>query len=275
MANPQLEHGYTRIANAISEAIMLRDFSKRQRKIVDLIFRLSYGCNKKSAYIPRLRDFEVVGITEAHVGAELKWLAESKVITIEGQQYLFNKNFDEWQVSRVKPHKPEELAGLIGLNLRIARQDRKSSDTNLAKMESPNLPKQQVPTYQNGKLSEPESASPKDNTKDNPKTATTGYEPDRGESRAGLALAVKKYEENLGMVTPIVAQELAGAVLEYPASWVVDAIAEAVRNNVRRWSYVSRILERWKTEGRDNRRSANRDEAIPGQRPAGAFDDLE
>ena len=36
MANPQPTDAHIRIAHSITEAIMLRDFSKRQRKILDL-----------------------------------------------------------------------------------------------------------------------------------------------------------------------------------------------------------------------------------------------
>ncbi len=37
----------------------------------------------------------------------------------------------------------------------------------------------------------------------------------------------------------------------YPAPWLEEAIKIAVRQNRRRWSYVSRILERWAVEGKD------------------------
>ena len=58
------------------------------------------------------------------------------------------------------------------------------------------------------------------------------------------------YEENVGMLTPLVADELRAAEDEYPAGWVESAIREAVAGNVRSWRYIEAILERWKREGR-------------------------
>ncbi|MCS7251862.1 MAG: DnaD domain protein [Thermoflexus sp.] len=59
------------------------------------------------------------------------------------------------------------------------------------------------------------------------------------------------YEQNIGLLTPLIAQELEEAARTYPAEWIEEAIRIAVSRNVRRWSYVRRILERWAAEGRD------------------------
>lgn len=58
------------------------------------------------------------------------------------------------------------------------------------------------------------------------------------------------YEENIGVITPLIAQELAEAEARYPASWIEAAFREAVAQNKRRWSYIVRILQRWEEEGR-------------------------
>ena len=61
------------------------------------------------------------------------------------------------------------------------------------------------------------------------------------------------YEENIGMLTPMVADELRAAEEEYAAGWVEAAIREAAAGNVRSWRYAEAILERWKREGRGTR----------------------
>ncbi len=58
------------------------------------------------------------------------------------------------------------------------------------------------------------------------------------------------YEKNIGMVTPIIAEELKEAEKLYPASWLQDAFKEAADLNKRNWRYISRILERWAAEGK-------------------------
>ena len=60
------------------------------------------------------------------------------------------------------------------------------------------------------------------------------------------------YEQNIGMLTPMIAEELREAESFYPETWIKDAIKEAVARNKRNWRYIAAILERWSTEGRSN-----------------------
>lgn len=61
---------------------------------------------------------------------------------------------------------------------------------------------------------------------------------------------VTLYEQNIGLVTPILIDELREAEARYPAEWLEAAMREAVQNNVRSWRYIRSILERWATNGR-------------------------
>ena len=61
------------------------------------------------------------------------------------------------------------------------------------------------------------------------------------------------YEENIGPLTPMIAETLKDAEDTYPQQWIEDAVRIAVENNVRRWSYVEAILKRWQEGGRDER----------------------
>ncbi len=58
------------------------------------------------------------------------------------------------------------------------------------------------------------------------------------------------YEQNIGMLTPMIAEELLEAEKLYPETWIKDAIKEAVSLNKRNWRYIARILERWSSEGK-------------------------
>jgi DNA replication protein len=60
------------------------------------------------------------------------------------------------------------------------------------------------------------------------------------------------YEQNIGMLTPMIADELREAVKQYPEGWIRDAVKEAVSLNRRNWRYIARILEHWSTEGKDD-----------------------
>lgn len=60
------------------------------------------------------------------------------------------------------------------------------------------------------------------------------------------------YEENIGLLTPMIAEELKDAEKNYPEVWIKDAIKEAVNAGKRNWRYISAILERWATEGKSD-----------------------
>ena len=70
----------------------------------------------------------------------------------------------------------------------------------------------------------------------------------------------KLYEENIGPLTPLIADALRDAEESYPEEWIGEAIRIAVANNVRRWNYIDRILTRWQEEGRDGTDRRNNQE---------------
>ena len=59
------------------------------------------------------------------------------------------------------------------------------------------------------------------------------------------------YEQNIGLLTPMMANELRDAEKHFPADWIADAFREAVTMNKRNWKYVRAILERWRAQGKD------------------------
>lgn len=58
------------------------------------------------------------------------------------------------------------------------------------------------------------------------------------------------YERNIGLLTPLIVDELKAAEQDYPAEWIEEAFRISVENNKRSWSYARTILERWQSEGR-------------------------
>ncbi|CAA9586214.1 MAG: DnaD/phage-associated domain protein [uncultured Thermomicrobiales bacterium] len=65
--------------------------------------------------------------------------------------------------------------------------------------------------------------------------------------------AFRLYEQNIGPLTPLVADQIGRALEEYPADWIEDAMDEAVSYNRRSWRYMARILETWSVQGRGDR----------------------
>lgn len=68
------------------------------------------------------------------------------------------------------------------------------------------------------------------------------------------------YEQHIGPLSPLLAEQLGEAEDTYPASWIEDAFREAVELNKRSWRYIQRILERWAAEGKTDETSRRGDE---------------
>lgn len=82
--------------------------------------------------------------------------------------------------------------------------------------------------------------------------AVSGIKPGRYDNTANEPLPdiYTLYEQNIGMITPMIADELREAETAYPQGWIHEAIKVASRQNIRKWSYISAILESWLKEGK-------------------------
>ena len=63
------------------------------------------------------------------------------------------------------------------------------------------------------------------------------------------------YEENIGPLTPLIADTLRDAEKEFPEDWIRQAVEIAVQNNVRKWKYIEAILSSWQDGRRDERQT--------------------
>ena len=84
----------------------------------------------------------------------------------------------------------------------------------------------------------------------------------------------KLYEENIGPLTPLIADALKDAEATYSAEWIEESIELAVKHNKRSWKYCEAILKRWKEEGRaekQDRRDSEELNTIDIQRKVDQF----
>jgi len=76
--------------------------------------------------------------------------------------------------------------------------------------------------------------------------------PQLEEMRADVSSIFSLYEQNIGLLTPFIVEDLQEAEKLYPGEWIESAFREAVALNKRNWRYIVRILERWAREGKNN-----------------------
>jgi phage replication O-like protein O len=107
MIGPQLEDGYTRIANEILEQISQIPISGTQFRILMVIWRYTYGYNRKECEISSKFIAEASGLSERQVRRELKKLIDMNIIKVVKEATFtsprilaFNKYYDTWQVTK-------------------------------------------------------------------------------------------------------------------------------------------------------------------------------
>ncbi|OXM17340.1 replication protein [Paenibacillus herberti] len=117
--NPQPDDAHIRISHEVYRELIRRNFSKRQRNIIDFILTLSWGCGRPGAVIPQLSHFTLCGVTKNNIRDELEALVAAKVISWEKTEgiFRFNKHWDQWQITPNKGHDPELMKDLIALNI--------------------------------------------------------------------------------------------------------------------------------------------------------------
>ncbi len=104
---PQLENGYTRIANEIMESLCKIRISGEARQCLDLIIRKTYGFNKKVDRISLSQFVIGTNLPKPTVCKAINKLKFMKLIiqiqTDDGNTYSLNKILSEWQALPKKP----------------------------------------------------------------------------------------------------------------------------------------------------------------------------
>ena len=90
--------------------------------------------------------------------------------------------------------------------------------------------------------------------------------PEAEAGREPLPSVFALYEENIGTIGPLIADELKDAEARYPREWIEAAFREAVSLNKRSWSYIAAILRRWEAEGPDYEKAGRDTEGDEGRR---------
>ena len=97
MANPQLEDGYTMIANEILENLMRVQLSANQWQVLLCIIRKTYGFKRKVDRIANFQICEATGLGKEVVSRSLRKLQAAGIILRNGKQIGFQKDWGKWQ----------------------------------------------------------------------------------------------------------------------------------------------------------------------------------
>lgn len=103
MAKPQLENGYTPIANELLEAIYKTEFTATELKIILLVARCTYGFSRKEYTLSLSYIARGIGVSKRYVSSSVSKLIEDNVLRIvkehtdtQSRIIKINKNYETW-----------------------------------------------------------------------------------------------------------------------------------------------------------------------------------
>jgi phage replication O-like protein O len=147
MASPQLENGYTRIANEILEALSRSGLGGSLLRIILYVLRMTYGFQKKGDWISINQIAGATGLSRRAVIYGIQNLEAKNMITVERNSghgnwneinYIsFQKNHEEWS--------PQDISAQYGAALKKQRDTYQESkarvvqETNGSAKKSRNL----------------------------------------------------------------------------------------------------------------------------------------
>jgi len=103
MANLQVEEGYVRIATEIQDAFCRTRIPGKERQVLDVIIRKTYGWNKCEEAISLSQFSGMTGINKPCVIRAIQGLLSKKIIIViqkdnePVKRYKFNKDYHQWQ----------------------------------------------------------------------------------------------------------------------------------------------------------------------------------
>jgi phage replication O-like protein O len=96
------DNGYTAIDNALFDAIVRSDFTKRQYKIVLVAIRKTYGWRKISDDITSIQMSMLTGLADSHCRSAIRELVDMNVLRVQpgkyGQTISIVSNYKLWNV---------------------------------------------------------------------------------------------------------------------------------------------------------------------------------
>lgn len=100
------------------EHVIIRNFTKRQLKILGFIYLFAIHNENMDCYIPTLASFENVGIAKTKIRQEIEKLEKLNVVSWDRKNMTFTINVDteNWKVDFCENYKPGKIKQIYTLN---------------------------------------------------------------------------------------------------------------------------------------------------------------
>ena len=226
MADVQLEKGYTKIANEILERLALTKLSPTQFRLILVIWRYTYGFNRKDHEMSLSFLAEATGVHKQRVKQELDKLTESNIVIVteegtysKSRKLAFNKDYDTWRLQSAKESTVSEIADTTVS---------KNADTTVSEI-----------AYQE--------------IKNINKNLNKDKEDDKEIVDKILDLLQKSKILRKDDITEFLREDIQDVIDNFgfinPEEMIIEAIKDAARGNGKTWKFVYKKLNDWRKQG--------------------------
>ena len=116
-ASPQLENGYTKIANELLEAMAKYPFNGSESRVLRIVIRKTYGWGKIKDIIPYSQISNATNLDLRYVKRIIKRLVKDNVIFKEqspkGNILSLNKNYYSWKLWKTQVSSNKIDTGIV------------------------------------------------------------------------------------------------------------------------------------------------------------------
>ena len=160
MASPQVEDGYTTIANEILEALAGINLSPYEGRTLFFLIRKTYGWKKKTDWISLSQFSKGIGLDRRLVFRALSGLQSKGLVVIcrddkKHPTYGFQKNYDKWQMSDCHKSKTKDS----NLERKVKREEREKASVEMTRVSSVEIPTKETLTKETLKEREERTTS--------------------------------------------------------------------------------------------------------------------
>ena len=273
MASPQIEDGFTPIANELLEQMVALNLPPNQWQILMYIIRKTYGFRQKTDYIANCQIVDATGLTKSTVSRGVRARENANIITRNGRYIGVQKDWERWQIVVKTDNKScqSEQQKLANRTTAVVNLDNKSCQLGQQKLSkratNPGAKDSEKLSIRQLQLSNRATkvASPVVTQKNK-----LIQKKDSSSCRDSLEIQIKKISEELRPNYPDI--DFDHELKKFSAYWFGGKKKlKNPRLALLKWLHQAR---KFNQEGDSNGKHKNR-APIPGNEPAGAFADID
>jgi phage replication O-like protein O len=118
LADIQLEYGFTKIANQLLDALALNPLNGTQWRILIVVFRYTYGFNRKETDLSEGYISKATGIDRRNIRREMQGLIKLNILKVVREASFttsriisFNKDYEQWVRVNLPPEGKKDTEG--------------------------------------------------------------------------------------------------------------------------------------------------------------------